>query len=464
MGGEELGPAVAEAGVFNGPVARDGLASLVRVVALGSGIVFVLMSWNQVAAATGRRLLCKFAADHRRGRCTGAANDLIVLFLSLELVSIPTYILLYLPRHDNASQEAAMKYFLLSVFSSALTLFGFSYLYGIAGTTNIATLFDTLHRTDIRDVPAVALVAVITVIAGLGFRITAVPFHFYAPDVFQGLPTVGAALLSFVPKVVGFAALLRVLGFVVTPGVTAGDGFIGMALSNQVPILLYFLAVLTMFLGNIFALLQDNLKRLLAYSSIAHAGYMLVGLAVSAYLRRGLPDGEPDGVEAILYYLVAYGAMTIGVFAVLAYLDSPLRRVETVDDLAGLAKNQPLTALVMTVFLFSLIGIPLTAGFTGKLLLFFGAMAVPSPTLAPFAPAGHSGHGERGHWRLVLLANCRGHVFARSPANNTDSDNASDDGCPVDLRGIDCWLKPTARRTGYCRLRVRRRARGLLPF
>src|SRR5262249_18335829 len=139
---------------------------------------------------------------------TGMANDLIVLFLALELVSIPTYILLYLPKHDRASQEAALKYFLLSVFSSGLVLFGFSYRYGLAGTTNIGALFAPLRKGSTRDLPAIAHIAVIMIVAGLGFRITAAPFHFYAPDVYQGAPTVAAALLAFVPKVAGFAALL----------------------------------------------------------------------------------------------------------------------------------------------------------------------------------------------------------------------------------------------------------------
>src|SRR5439155_11595835 len=268
----------------------------------------VLFSWNEVpdrqsADYFGCLLLIVAGVS-----LAGAANDLIVLFLSLELISIPTYILLYLPKHDDASQEAAFKYFILSVFASALTLFGFSYLYGLAGTTNLAVLFDTLHRSDARDLPAVAHVAVIMVIAGLGFRITAVPFHFYAPDVYQGSPTVGAALLAYVPKVAGFAALLRVLGFVTPAEIEPSGGYIGMALSTQVPTVLWFLAVATMFLGNILALLQDNLKRILAYSSVAHAGYMLVALAVAPYLRGSGGTPDTDGVEAILYYLVAYGA------------------------------------------------------------------------------------------------------------------------------------------------------------
>ncbi len=289
-----------------------------------------------------------------------------------------------------------MKYFLLSVFSSGILLFGFSYLYGLAGTTNIATLYDTLNRTDTRDLPAIVHIAVVMVIAGLGFRITIVPFHFYAPDVYQGVSTVGAAMLSFVPKVAGIAALLRVLGYVTPAGIFEGNGFIGMALSTQVPIILWFLAVVTMFLGNILALLQDNLKRLLAYSSVAHAGYMLVGLAVAPYLRGLSGTADPDGIEAILYYLVAYGAMTVGAFAVLAYLDSPESPIDTVDDLAGLSRGHPLLALVMTVFMFSLIGIPLTAGFTGKFLVFFGAMAVPS--------AEHAWHAAARWPFLVCLA------------------------------------------------------------
>ncbi len=381
-------PEVTRAGVFAGPVVSDSLALLVKAIALAAGLVLVLFSWDELPdrqAADWHACLLIIIA----GVClTGAANDLITLFLALELISMPTYVMLYLPRHDSAAQEAALKYFLLSIFSSALLLFGFSYLYGLAGTTNLPALFDTVQHTGGGDLPGVAQVAVILVVAGLGFRITAVPFHFYAPDVYEGTATPMAALLAFVPKVAGFAALVRVLGFVLPAFESPGGPDLhmaGTALSNQVPILLWFLAAVTMFLGNVLALLQDNLKRLLAYSSVAHAGYMLVALAVAPYLRgRDGPGTEVGGIEVLLFYLVAYGAMTIGAFAVIAYLDSPQRPVETVDDLSGLSKSHPGVALMMVVFLFSLIGIPLTAGFTGKLMVFFGAMTVPAaydPTL-----------------------------------------------------------------------------------
>jgi NADH-quinone oxidoreductase subunit N len=369
------GPARDEA-LFAAPVVFDQFALLIKLIAMGSGAVLVLLSWNQVPD--------RYAADYFAcllltvaGMClVAAANELVTLFLALELVSIPTYVLLYLPRHDQAAQEAAIKYFLLSIFSSALLLFGFSYLYGLTGTTNLAGILQSLNDTHQTELPVLASAALILVVAGLGFRITAVPFHFYAPDVFQGAPVVVAAFLAVVPKVAGFAGLIRVLGMVLPDSVAGRHGMIGLGLSDQVPILLWWLAAVTMILGNLLALWQDNLKRLLAYSSVAHAGYMLIGLAVAPYLTEGSVEG---GVAATLFYLVSYAAMTLGAFGVIAYLDSPGRPVETVDDLSGLSSSSPGLALMMAIFLFSLIGIPLTAGFTGKLLVFLGAMAVPSP-------------------------------------------------------------------------------------
>jgi len=362
--------------IYSTPSIFDGLTELVRYVAFGGGILLVLLNWNDVPhrqAADHHACLLLISAGVS---ITASANDLITLFLALELISIPTYILLYLPRHDEASQEAAMKYFMLSVFSSALLLFGFSYLYGLVGTTNIAALLHTVNGVaDPRELPAIAHLALIMVVAGIGFRITAVPFHFYAPDVYQGASAGGAALLAFVPKVAGFVALIRVLGFVMPADISPRDGWLGVGLSDQVPILFWFLAVITMFLGNVLALWQENLKRLLAYSSVAHAGYMLIALSVAPYLTG---DSGPNAIEALLYYLVAYGAMTIGAFGVISYLDTKERPVQTVDDLAGLSRSHPGIALLMVVFLFSLIGVPLTAGFTGKLLIFFGAMAVPT--------------------------------------------------------------------------------------
>ena len=375
--GPGAGPAANELATV--PVLFDGLANFGRCLAWLAGIVFVLFSWNEVpdrqAAEWHACLLVLIAGIG----LVAAANDLIALFLALEMISIPTYVMLYLPRHDEAAQEASLKYFLLSVFSSALVLFGFSYLYGMTGTTNLTQIATVLNIQDsARDIPLLGAAALITIVAGLGFRVTAAPFHFYAPDVYQGAPTVAAALLAWTPKAAGFVALLRVLGFVLPAGLQPRD-MIGTGLSEQVPILFWFLAVITMTWGNLLALLQDNVKRLLAYSSIAHAGYMLITLATAPYLRD--QGAASDGVEALLYYLVAYGVMTVGAFAILAYLSTPERPVETADDLAGLSRSHPGLALMMAIFLFSLIGIPLTAGFAGKFLILFGAMAVEHTSL-----------------------------------------------------------------------------------
>jgi NADH-quinone oxidoreductase subunit N len=356
--------------IYATALVSDRLALLIKAIALAGGVVLVLFSWDVVPdRQAGEYYACLLLII--AGLClTGAANELVTLFLALEVISIPTYVLLYLPRHDNAAQEAATKYFLLSIFSSALLLFGFSYLYGLTGTTNLPALLATLGEAEPGGLPPIAQVALVTVVAGLGFRITAVPFHFYAPDVYQGTPTVAAALLAFVPKVAGFVALVRVFGFLWV----GQTGTVGLFLGEQVPMLFFILAAVTMFLGNVLGLLQDNLKRLLAYSSVAHAGYMLIGLAAAPDLHGTDTAG---GVDAVLFYLVAYGAMTIGAFAILAYLSTPQRPVDMIDDLAGISRSHPGVALLMAFFLFSLIGIPLTAGFAGKFVLFFGALAVP---------------------------------------------------------------------------------------
>lgn len=360
------------------PLLPDRLAYFVKAFAWLGGAAFILLSWNEVqddnAAEFHATLLLLIAGVS----LAGSANELITLFLALELISIPTYILLYLPRTTAASQEASIKYFLLSIFSSALLLFGFSYLYGLTGTTNLAELHRGLAQQNAAAHPEMYKIASVMMIAGLGFRITAVPFHFYAPDVFQGAPLSLAALLAVVPKVAGFAALLRVFGYLFAG---LGDNLVS---NYQVSMLLWILAIITMTTGNVLALLQTNLKRLLAYSSIAHGGYVLIGFAAAPELVGGSRTGagffsSVGGADAALFYLVAYAVMTIGAFAVLAYLQSADRSIESIDDLAGLSRSHPGLALLLGLFLLSLIGIPATAGFMGKLMLFLSALGVNDP-------------------------------------------------------------------------------------
>jgi NADH-quinone oxidoreductase subunit N len=308
-----------------------------------------------------------------------AANELILLFLGLELVSIPTYVLLYLDRRDYAAQEATTKYFLLSILSAALLLYGFAFVYGLTGTTHLS-----VARGILTDAYAVApglpptggsvlgVVALVLIFAGLGFKVAAVPFHFYAPDVYQGTTPFNAGLLAVAPKAAGFVAMIRVLS----------ETMVGFEVpAERVAIIL---AMITMTGGNVLALLQTNVRRLLAYSSIAHAGYMLIGIAVGFWeawnpqRSLGGETGLPGGISATLFYLFVYSLASVGLFAVLIYLPRPGRQVEHIDDLTGLGRTQPLLAIAAALFLFSMAGIPPLPGFWGKLSLFMGALNVRS--------------------------------------------------------------------------------------
>jgi NADH-quinone oxidoreductase subunit N len=359
-----------------GPFRLDELAWYVRGLSLGLGLILVLLTWRQAddarAAETQACLLAIIAGVN----LVAAANDIVGLFVALELISVPTYLFLLLPRRDAPAQEATIKYFLLSVLSSALLLFGLSYLYGATGTTNLPAIHAALAAGSADSMPMVLGVAVVMIVAGLGFRLTAVPFHFYAPDVFQGAPNAAAAMLSVVPKIAGFVALYRLLAWPLSAE--------GWTLAGFAEPLLWWIAVLTMFVGNLLALLQTDLRRMLGFSSVSHAGYMLVGFVAGVRTTNGV-----NGFEAVLFYLAVYGAMTLGVFAVLAVLGRTDRRISTLEDVQGLSRVNPGLALAMTVFLFSLTGLPPTAGFLGKMNLFLAAWGTGT---------------ESGRWLAVWLA------------------------------------------------------------
>ena len=347
-----------------GPFVVDGLTWYVRGLVLASGLILVLLQWNQADDARSAECHASLLAILAGVNFVAMANDLVGLFVALELVSIPTYLFLLMPRRDAPAQEATLKYFLLSILSSAIVLFGLSYLYGATGTTNLMAIHQAFAGG--RTLPHSPLVAVATVmlIAGLGFRLTAVPFHFYAPDVFQGAPTSAAAMLSFIPKVVGFVALLRLI----VPA-TGGDAVVhAWMMTPAATPLLWWLAATTMFVGNLMALMQTDVRRLLAFSSVSHAGYMLIGLVVGMQAT-----GQVSGIAALLFYLPVYGAMTLGAFAVLIAAARSDKRIESLDDLAGLSRTKPALALMLAVFLFSLTGLPPTAGFLGKFNLFLAA-------------------------------------------------------------------------------------------
>lgn len=352
----------------SGPVLVDPFAMAVRWLALVSGALLVMSvprdsAPGHLAEYFGALLLAVGGA-----MLAASAGDVVLLFLSLELVSIPTYLLLLVARRSPQAEEAGAKYFFLSVLASALFLYGLSFLYGIGGSTQLADIRTALAAANADEgLTRLAPLALVLLIAGLGFRLAVVPFHFYAPDVFEGSTHPNAGFLSIVPKIVGVVGVVRIV-LMAMPGTET--------LAWQITLTL---AVLTMTLGNVVALWQDNVRRMLAYSSIAHAGYMLIGLAVAFGVAGGLETAPGlDGVGSVLFYLTAYAFASIGVFAALAFLSPPGRSVDRVDQLAGLARSEPGVALVIAVAMFSLAGIPPLAGFWGKFALLASAVSVDS--------------------------------------------------------------------------------------
>lgn len=347
---------------FAGPILIDGLAQSIRLLSFLCGAGLILAGWEESDSehVAERSALVLFATAGA-SLCAGA-NDLATLFLALELISIPNYLTLFLAKNDKNGRESTIKYFLLSIFASALMLFGFSYLYGVTGSIRIPEILNCLAESSLdpepHKAPLARLVGLVMVVAGLGFKVTAVPFHFYAPDVFQGTSHFGAAVLSTLPKIGAFTALARLTGMTYQT-----NGGVFLPFESQASYLFWIMASITMTLGNLLALWQTNLRRLFAFSGIAHAGYLLVALAV------GKEVGTTGSLGAFTVYLWAYVAMTLGAFSVFIYLERKGKPLEKVEHLSGLGKSHPFAAGLLVVFLMSLIGLPLTAGFIGKLAL-----------------------------------------------------------------------------------------------
>jgi NADH-quinone oxidoreductase subunit N len=361
--------------ILSGPLVIDLFGHTARWAILIAGAILVLLAdppaeARQAAEYTGSLLLIVAGL-----MLAAAANDLVLLFLGLELVSIPTYIVLYLGKRGPAAQEAMAKYFFLSILSSGVLLYGFSFLYGLGGSTRLDVIAAAMreHNAASGAIGSFAGVALILIFAGLAFRLAAVPFHFYAPDVFQGTSNANAGLLSTLPKVAGLVVLIRLL-------VTAMPGIEAIAWKLALAV-----CVLTMTLGNVVALWQSNLRRLLAYSSIAHAGYLLIGVSVGLAQLAAAPGAASleslgvNGLGTALFYLAVYALATLGTFAALTWLGSHHQSMDDVDALAGLSHSHPLIAAAIAVFMFSLAGVPPLAGFWGKFTLFSGAIDLGAP-------------------------------------------------------------------------------------
>ncbi len=276
-----------------------------------------------------------------------ASIDMLTLFLGLELMSIPIYVLAGFDRRKLRSNESALKYFLIGSFASAILLYGIALLYGVSGGTS----FEAIRAAFDPDNP-LAVVGLGLVIAGFAFKISSVPFHQWTPDVYEGAPSAVTAFMSVTVKLAAFAALLRVIALSFEP------------LGEMLGSILWVLAALTMVVGNLMAVIQQNIKRLLAYSSIAHAGYLLIGFVA----------GTPEGYAAVVFYLICYVFMNLGAFGVIIALAHRGQDCERIESLAGLARTRPGLAALMTLFMISLAGIPGTAGFIAKFALFSAAV------------------------------------------------------------------------------------------
>ena len=347
-----------------GLLAIDSFAAFFKVIVLLSAVVTLLMSapYLRVEGIKAGEYYFLILCATLGMMFMASGVDLITLFIGLETMAVSFYVLVGFLKPNPRSNEAAVKYFVLGAFSLGVLLYGMSLLYGATGTTRLAGIAAALSEQD----PSVVLVlAVVLVGAGMGFKIAAVPFHMWAPDVYEGAPTPVTAFLSVGSKAASFAMLLRIF----IEGLPA--------LGAESSALFWVLAVVSMTVGNIAALTQSNVKRMLAYSSIAHAGYLLIGVVV----------GTERGVAAILVYLGVYLFMQLGAFAIVA----TMRRRDVVGDelkdLSGLSKRSPMAAFAMLFFMLSLGGIPPTAGFMGKVWLFGAAVDAGFVWLAVIAVA-----------------------------------------------------------------------------
>ena len=339
---------------FQNMLLVDGYSTFFRVLVIVVGILVFLISFQYLRreGAEGGEFYA-LVLYSLVGQCLMVtANELIMIFLGLEISSIATYVLAGYLRDDKRANESALKYFLLGSFATAFFLYGVAWIYGLTGTTDLVEIRRVLLNPDIA--PALWLVACSAALmfVGLAFKISAAPFQAWAPDVYQGAPAPATAFMSAGPKAAAFAVFLRVFLTAFEP------------LSPRWEPLVWVTALATMVIGNFAALTQTNLKRLLAYSSIAHAGYVLVVLAAHSRI----------GTAAAMFYLAAYAFMNVGAFAVISHFSRERERYLEVDDMAGLGVRQPVTAALFTVFLLSLIGVPLTGGFFGKFYIFKAAL------------------------------------------------------------------------------------------
>ena len=338
---------------FNGMIEADGFSSYLQILFTGSGIIGIALAYGYLKRmGINKGEFYPLLLFSISGMILMAqAADLIVVFLALELLSIPLYILAGIARPNPASEEAALKYFLLGAFAGGFVVYGVALSFGATGTTSLAGIVSAISAGS-ADIPLL-LVGAGLILIGLGFKVGLVPFHMWTPDVYQGAPTPLTAFMAVGAKAAGFAALLRI--FLAALPVLA---------NNFVPVF-WILSALTMFAGNLIAIVQGNIKRMLAYSSIAHAGYIM--MAVVAF---GQELVSSDAVASSLFYLLGYAVTNFGAWSVVISLEGAEGKGLQLEDYHGLGKKYPALAAAMLIFMLSFIGVPPTIGFMGKFYLF----------------------------------------------------------------------------------------------
>jgi len=339
---------------FSNMLIVDGFATFFRVLVIGVGILSLLSSSQYLrrehAASAEYYALLLFSVT---GQCVMVtANELIMIFIGLEISSIATYVLAGYLRDDKRNNEAALKYFLLGSFATAFLLYGIAWIYGTTGSTNLMFIRTALLTPGSQRGVILAGTAAALMFVGFAFKVSAAPFQIWAPDVYQGAPAPVTLFMSAGPKAAAFAVFLRVFMTAFQPITSRWEPFVWVS------------ALLTMVIGNFAALTQTNVKRMLAYSSIAHAGYVMVAIAAHNQI----------GIAAAMFYLAAYAFMNIGAFAVVTHFSRRGEKFVNIEDLAGLGWKQPVTAALFSIFLLSLIGVPLTGGFFGKFYIFKAAL------------------------------------------------------------------------------------------
>ncbi len=363
------------ASTFNGMIVHDNLRMAFSFVFLFVTAMTILIStvWvdNENVPAGEYHALLMFATFGMMLMASG--NDLVVIFLGLETLSIATYVMAGFRKSDLKSNESAMKYFILGSFASAFLLYGMALVYGATGSTNLTAIAAKVGDPNF---PALLLIGAAMLIIGFGFKVATVPFHIWTPDVYEGAPSPVTGFMAAGPKAAAFASFLRVfvLGFPLIAGAQA-SGY----LHDTWITVLSVMAILTMTVGNVAAIMQNNIKRMLAYSSIAHAGYALVG-----FLGAGAAVNAADrdaAIASVAFYMLTYAITNLGAFAIITLLGQKNDRRTEFDDYNGIGFRSPVLSFTLSLFMLSLLGIPLTAGFMGKVLVFRPALEAQNTLL-----------------------------------------------------------------------------------